>query len=36
MNLVGIGLGDMDWTVLAQDREKWRIYVNTVMDLWVP
>jgi hypothetical protein len=26
----------MDWIDLAQDREKWRILVNTVMKLRVP
>jgi hypothetical protein len=26
----------MDWIDLAQDRVKWRDFVNTVMKLWVP
>jgi hypothetical protein len=26
----------MDWIDLAQDRDKWRVPVNTVMKLWVP
>jgi hypothetical protein len=26
----------MDWIDLAQDRERWRAYVNSVMNLWVP
>jgi len=26
----------MDWIDLAQDRDKWRAYVNMVMTLWLP
>jgi hypothetical protein len=26
----------MDWIDLAQDRDRWRNLVNTVMNLWVP
>jgi hypothetical protein len=36
MNLREIGLGDVDWIRWAQDRERWRAVVNTVMNLWVP
>jgi hypothetical protein len=36
MDLREIGLGDMDWIDLAQDRNKWRALVNTVMNLRVP
>jgi hypothetical protein len=31
-----IGFGDVDWIHLAQDRDRWRALVNTVMNLWVP
>jgi hypothetical protein len=30
------GWGGMDWIDLAQDRDKLRALVNTVMNLWVP
>jgi hypothetical protein len=36
MDLRAIGLGDMDWIVLAEDRDQWRAVMNTVMNLWVP
>jgi hypothetical protein len=28
-------LGDVDWIQLAQDRDRWRAFVNTVMNLRV-
>jgi hypothetical protein len=28
-----IGIGDVDWIHLAQDRDRWRALVNTVMNL---
>jgi hypothetical protein len=31
-----IGFGDMDWIHWAQDRDRWRAVVNTVMILRVP
>jgi hypothetical protein len=31
-----IGFGDVDWIHLAQDRDRWRAVVNTVMNLRVP
>jgi hypothetical protein len=36
MDLREIGLGDVDWIHLAQDRDRWRALVNTVMSLRVP
>jgi hypothetical protein len=31
-----VGWRGMDWINLAQDRDRWRALVNTVMNLWVP
>jgi hypothetical protein len=31
-----MGWGGMDWIGLAQDRDKWRTPMNSVMDLQVP
>jgi hypothetical protein len=36
MHLLEIGLGDLDWINLAQDRCRWRTLVNAVMNLQVP
>jgi hypothetical protein len=36
MDIREIGFGDVDWIHLAQDRDKWRALVNTVMSLRVP
>jgi hypothetical protein len=35
MDLREIGFGDVDWIDLAQDRDRWRALVNTVMNLRV-
>jgi hypothetical protein len=36
LDLREIGWDGMDWIDLAQDRDRWRAIVNTVMNLWVP
>jgi hypothetical protein len=36
MDLREIGFGDVDWIHWAQDRDRWRALVNTVMNLQVP
>jgi hypothetical protein len=36
MDLREIGFGDVDCIDLAQDRDRWRALVNTVMNLRVP
>jgi hypothetical protein len=36
MNLRQIGQGVINWIDLAQDRDRWRAFVNTVMSLRVP
>jgi hypothetical protein len=35
MDLREIGLGDVDWILLAQDRDRWRAVVSAVMNLRV-
>jgi hypothetical protein len=36
MDLGEVGWGDVDWIGLAQDKNRWRAVVNSVMILWVP
>jgi hypothetical protein len=36
VNLREIGWDGMDWIDLAQDRDRWRALVNTVMNIRVP
>jgi hypothetical protein len=36
MNLTVKEWDNIDWIDLAQDRDQWRVLVNTVMNLWVP
>jgi hypothetical protein len=33
---IKMALGGMEWFDLAQNRDRWRALVNTVMNLWVP
>jgi hypothetical protein len=36
MDLGEVGWSDMDWIDLAQDRNRWRALVNSVLNLRVP
>jgi hypothetical protein len=36
MDLMEVGWGDVDWIRLAQDRDRWRALVNSVLNLRVP
>jgi hypothetical protein len=36
MDLVEVGWGDVDWIVLAQDMDRWRALVNSVLNLRIP
>jgi hypothetical protein len=36
IDLVEVGWGDVDWIGLAQDRDRCRALVNSVLNLWVP
>jgi hypothetical protein len=36
IDLREIGSEVVHWVHLAQDRDKWRAVVNTVMNLWIP
>jgi hypothetical protein len=35
MNLREIGLEGVDWIPMAQDEDRWRTAVNTIMKFWV-
>jgi hypothetical protein len=36
MDLGEVGWGDVDWIGLAKDRYRWRVLVNSVLNLRVP
>jgi len=36
MELHEVGWGSMEWIALVQNREKWRVIMNAVMNLQVP
>jgi hypothetical protein len=36
VDLVEVGWGDVDWIGLAQDRDRWRALVNSVLKFRVP
>jgi hypothetical protein len=36
MDLVEVRWGDVDWLGLAQNRDRWRALVNSVLNLRVP
>jgi hypothetical protein len=36
MDLVEVRWGDVDWIGLAQDRDKWRAVVNSILNLLIP
>jgi hypothetical protein len=36
MDLGEVGWDGVDWIDLAQDRDRWRAYVNAMMNLQVP
>ena len=36
VDLQGVGCGGKDWIDLAQDRDRWRALVSTVMNFGVP
>jgi hypothetical protein len=36
MDLGEVGWGNVVWIGLAKDRDRWRAFVNSVLNLWVP
>jgi hypothetical protein len=35
MDLTEIGCDGVDWIDMAQDKDQWRVLVNTVLNPWV-
>jgi hypothetical protein len=36
IDLVDVGWGDVDWIGLSQDRHRWRVLVNSILNIRVP
>jgi hypothetical protein len=36
IHLQDVGYEVMDWIGMAQDRNRWRVLVNAVMNVWFP
>jgi hypothetical protein len=36
MGIQGVGCEGMDWIDVAQDKDRWRAFLNAVMNFWVP
>jgi hypothetical protein len=36
MDLQEVGSRGMDWIDLAENRDRWRVLVNVVINFWVP
>jgi hypothetical protein len=36
MDLQEVGWGGTDWTALSQDKDRWQVLVNVVMNFWFP
>jgi hypothetical protein len=36
MDVREISWNGMDWTKLAQDRDRYRVLLNTVLNFWIP